>query len=446
MRGPFQRNRFTAISAPPQLAFMPVISEANAADKNVPAEEDEDACEEWVAMDGGGFSLVRNAAAASPPSIMTPLPHTSKGRVRRLLALAALTLMLAAIVFGLLRGSAFWCGARGIPLGTVLQSPGFAMAEMPNLWGNVALVTGANTGLGLEVARQLARANATVVLACRDVVKCEEAAKSVRLDALAGVSVLQLDLSDLQNVADGVVRLRRQLRALHILVLNAGVAAQFPLALTVDGIERTFQANYLGHYVLATRLMPLLKATAKRARRPVRVVHLSSGAHRGAPPEGVPLSLEAINGPMGAYARYGMAKLASLAFSTELARRERGKVLSNAVHPGVVATELLRADNFASMLGPVAGRIAWLVAQARNFICAYSPETAALSVLYAAAAPEVFDRSITGELIVPIATRWPAHHPAATNASFGAALWEFSERVAREALRSSRGTGSTCRK
>ena len=63
-------------------------------------------------------------------------------------------------------------------------------------------------------------------------------------------------------------------------------------------------------------------------------MHLTSGAHRGAPPQGVPLSLEAINGPMGAYARYGMAKLANLAFSFELSRRDRNEIVSIAVHPG----------------------------------------------------------------------------------------------------------------
>ena len=82
---------------------------------------------------------------------------------------------------------------------------------------------------------------------------------------------------------------------------------------------------------------------------------MSSGAHRGAPAEGVPLSLERINdqAEMGAYARYGMAKLANMAFSYELARREP-KILSNAVHPGVVASTMLRRSNFHGMLGRLA--------------------------------------------------------------------------------------------
>ena len=130
---------------------------------------------------------------------------------------------------------------------------------------------------------------------------------------------VQLDLADLKSVQRGAARLRRELRSLHVLVLNAGVATQFPHALSADGVERTFQANYLGHFHLTTRLLPLLTRGAKRSRRPSRVVHLTSGAHRGAPAEGVPLTLDGVNSPaLGAYARYGMAKLASLAFSAEL--------------------------------------------------------------------------------------------------------------------------------
>ena len=150
--------------------------------------------------------------------------------------------------------------------------------------------------------------------------------------------------------------LERELSGLDLLVNNAGVAAQFPLRLTADGVEQTFQANFLGHFALTTRLLPLLERAAVARGAPSRVVHLTSGAHRGAPAAGVPLSLAGVNdGGIGAYTRYGMAKLASLAFSAELSRRHAATALvSAAVHPGVVATELLRVDNFAAMLGRAA--------------------------------------------------------------------------------------------
>ena len=101
----------------------------------------------------------------------------------------------------------------------------------------------------------------------------------------------------------------------------------------------------------------------------------------------------------------------------------------------VVATSMLRRDNFVRMLGQVAGRGAWAAAQIRNALFAYSSTTGALSILYAAAATEIERHSISGELIVPVATRWPAHHRMANDASFGAALWSWSEKQTREALR-----------
>ena len=324
---------------------------------------DSDEAEEWVATDDGGFQRTKEAITKD----VTAVPSTHLQRQRSWPHISMLALALAAVVVAVAaqRSQAFWCGARGIPLGAMFRAPGFGIHELPDLSGQTALITGANVGLGLEVAKQLSRANATVVLACRDAQKCEAAASAVRAvgGPKASARTLLLDLNDLHSVQRAASTFRSQLRSLHMLVNNAGVAAQFPTELTVDGVERTFQSNYLGHFHLTQRLLPILLATAKRERRPSRIVHLTSGAHRAAPPEGVPLNLETINGRMGGYARYGMAKLAALAFANELARRHPRHLRSNAVHPGVVATELLRKDNFAAMLGPVLGRLAWLVAQ-----------------------------------------------------------------------------------
>ena len=126
-----------------------------------------------------------------------------------------------------------------------------------------------------------------------------------------------------------------------------------------------------------------------------------------------------------------MAKLANLAFARELASRHP-RIRSNAVHPGVVATALLRLENFEAMLGPSLGRAAWQIAQWRNALFAYSPRAAALSALYRAVSEEL-ERS--GELYVPVATRWEPRHPKATDAAFGAALWKFSDELVQQALR-----------
>ncbi|CAJ1341330.1 unnamed protein product [Effrenium voratum] len=306
------------------------------------------------------------------------------------------------------RGDMLWNGGRSLPLLNFWRPKNFHLHDMPDLTGKVAFVTGASTGIGLEVARQLARANATVYVGCRDVARC-----------LEGATALRLDLADLQQTAD-VAEWLAELPALHILVNNAGVATQFPHNLTRDGVEATFQVNYLGHFLLTRRLLPLLQRSG------ARVVQLTSGAHRAAPGAGVPLSLAGINdqGAMGPYVRYGTAKLASLLLAQEVSRRA-DRVYSNAVHPGVVASDMLRLPNFQAMLGAYLGPVAFYVAKLRNRLFAYSVEEAALSLLFCAASPEVEARPLRGALVVPTAQPWPPRHPAAES-GHGTELWDFS--------------------
>mmetsp|Transcript_129716 Transcript_129716/g.361291 ORF Transcript_129716/g.361291 Transcript_129716/m.361291 type:complete len:390 (-) Transcript_129716:96-1265(-) len=345
------------------------------------------------------------------------------------------------------RTDVFWCQARSIPLGVFWRGQGFSVKDIPNLHGRTALVTGANTGLGFEVALQLALANATVLLACRDMAKCGAASQQVSSAVQAHGShgaarPVYLDLANLEQVAAAADVLLRNLPRLDILVNNAGVATQFPHSLTVDGVETTFQINYLGHFLLTRSLLPLLQSPGHPT--PARVVHLTSGAHRGAPNEGILLSREGINSrtAMGPYARYGMAKLANLVFAEELSRRAPA-VLSNAVHPGVVATHLLREDNFRAMLGGGLGALAFRLARWRNTLFAYSPATAAATVLHCAASPELERVPVRGALFVPVAKRWPPRHHKAGDAAFGAALWRFSEQLVAEALEVPHLEGST---
>ncbi|CAE7467910.1 Wwox [Symbiodinium natans] len=326
----------------------------------------------------------------------------------------------------ILRADLLWNRGRSIPLLNFWRPPGFALADMPDLQGKVAFVTGASSGLGFETAKQLALANASVLVGCRDEGRCRRAFEGFR-----AVEVLHLDLADLRQVEQVAARLA-QLPALHILVNNAGVATQFPHSLTRDGIETTFQVNFLSHFLLTTRLLPLLERSS-----PSRLVHLTSGAHRGAPADGVPLSLEGINDKdaMGPYARYGMAKLANLLFSQEIDRRfgQLG-LYSNAVHPGVVATEMLRRDNFEAMLGPLLGAWAFRAAQLRNRLFAYGAGEAALNLLFCAASPIVELQALRGKLIVPIATAYPPRHAQAFNDEFARRLWEFSDELISTAL------------
>eukprot|EP00435_Cladocopium_sp_Y103_P070560 s1830_g35.t1 len=205
----------------------------------------------------------------------------------RLPWLGASAALALAVVVAVVRGDVLWNGGRSVPLLNWWRPKGFERRQMEqiDLTGKVAFVTGASTGLGREVAMQLSRANATVFVGCRDVAKC-------RRDF--GENAMALDLADLQQTAAVARQILATLPALHILVNNAGVATQFPYNLTVDGVETTFQVNYLGHFLLTEQLLPLLSSGS-------RVVHLTSGAHRAAPVE-VPLTLEGINDKnMGPY-------------------------------------------------------------------------------------------------------------------------------------------------
>ena len=195
--------------------------------------------------------------------------------------------------------------------------------DIPDQRGRTIIVTGANSGLGAVTARELARAGATVVLACRDVQKGDRAAATMSGD----VSVRRLDLADLASVRE----FADQTATCDVLINNAGVMA-VPHKLTADGFEMQFGTNHLGHFALTGRLLPKITD---------RVVTLSSGAHRIGRIDLGDLNWERRRyRPWGAY---GQAKLANLMFALELQRRlDRvgSPVRSVAAHPGYAATEL----------------------------------------------------------------------------------------------------------
>ncbi|MEP6650036.1 MAG: oxidoreductase [Lapillicoccus sp.] len=198
------------------------------------------------------------------------------------------------------------------------------LADMPDQSGRVFVVTGANSGIGLEAAKALARRGARVVMACRNLAKAE----AVRAEVGDGTEVRELDLGSLASVRsfaeawDGPV---------DVLVNNAGVMA-VPFSRTVDGFESQFGANFLGHFALTGLLLPRVSD---------RVVTLSSGVHRMGR-----IDLADPNFERRRYQRwtaYGQSKLADLMFAYELQRRlllARSSVRSIAAHPGYAATNL----------------------------------------------------------------------------------------------------------
>lgn len=207
------------------------------------------------------------------------------------------------------------------------------MSAMNN---KVCIVTGANTGIGKETARGLAKAGATVVLACRNLEKAEAAREDIqRTTGRSDVRAMALDLGSVASVRAFAKRVRDELPALHVLVNNAGVWTT-SRSTTKDGLETTWGTNHVGTFLLTRELLPLLEASA-----PSRVVVLSSALHyRGTMRWD---DLQHARGSFSGPAAYNQSKLANVLFTNALARRLAGKnVTVNAVHPGVVATELAR--------------------------------------------------------------------------------------------------------
>jgi NAD(P)-dependent dehydrogenase (short-subunit alcohol dehydrogenase family) len=215
---------------------------------------------------------------------------------------------------------------------------GWTATDLPGLNGHTAVVTGANSGLGLVTARELARAGAEVVLACRNAEKGRQAMATVAAAASGAPPRLEiLDLADLASVREFADRVAAPWSHLDLLVNNAGVMAP-PRRETVDGFESQFGTNHLGHFALTGRLLGLLA----RAPEP-RVVSLSSLAHRLGWIRWDDLQFRR---HYNNWLAYGQSKLANLMFGLELARRAAAAdspLRSLIAHPGYSATNLQSA-------------------------------------------------------------------------------------------------------
>jgi hypothetical protein len=272
-------------------------------------------------------------------------------------------------------------------------SPGkWTAADIPDLTGLRAIVTGANSGLGLVTALELARHGASVTMACRDEVKGSAALKTVQQAAseAATVSLAALDLASLESVREFSANWQaNNAGGLDILVNNAGVMALPKRETTVDGFERQLGTNHLGHFALTGLLMPALE------QRPgARVVSVSSNAHKFGSMHFDDLMSEQ---KYGSWRAYGQSKLANLLFMLELARRvDLAKIalISVAAHPGLSDTNLVvngpasRTSAMASVINTATSFTTKLMAQ--------SATMGALPQLYAATAPGVPSGSYIG--------------------------------------------------
>ncbi|MFF0087313.1 oxidoreductase [Streptomyces canus] len=261
---------------------------------------------------------------------------------------------------------------------------GWSAEDVPDQSGRVAVVTGANSGIGYVTARELARRGARVLLACRSEARGAGAGERLVAEVPgAEVQFARLDLGDLSSVREFAAAYPHD--RLDLLINNAGVMA-LPYGTTADGFETQFGTNHLGHFALTGLLLPTLLETPA-----ARVVTVSSTAHALANIDIGDLNSERRYRRWVAYAR---SKTANLLFVHELARRlaaHGSDVVAAAAHPGYAATNLQTA-------GPkMAGRrAAERFMRVGNRFFAQSADAGALPTLYAATAPDVPPDSFTG--------------------------------------------------
>jgi len=256
-------------------------------------------------------------------------------------------------------------------------------AEIPKLRGRTAIVTGANSGLGLVTARELARHGAGVILACRDLVKGQAAILQIQRSVPdADLQLEELDLGRQSSIEAFAERFAAGERnGLDLLINNAGVMAP-PRRHTADGFELQLGTNHLGHFALTGRLISHMEGSPD-----ARVVTLSSNAHKMGR-----INFDDIQSERRymRWSAYGQSKLANLMFALELDRRLRAggsEIKSLAAHPGYAAT------NLQSAAAPALDR---LMMKATNLLIAQSAEMGALPTLYAATAPGVEGGSYFG--------------------------------------------------
>jgi NAD(P)-dependent dehydrogenase (short-subunit alcohol dehydrogenase family) len=296
-------------------------------------------------------------------------------------------------------------------------------ADVPDLSGRTAVVTGANTGLGLQTARFLAARGAHVVLACRNLDKAHDAASQIAAESPgAGPSVVRLDLASQSCVRSAAGEIRARFPSVDLLINNAGVM-EVPYQRTEDGFELTLATNHLGPFSLTGLLLDRLAAGA-------RIVTISSIGHLDGVMDFGDLQSQRHYDPERAYAQ---SKLANLLFAYELDRRLRAagaKVIAVACHPGVVYTGLFanRSRLGRFLLSPGMRVI--------NFWAVQDARMGALPALRAATDPSAQGGAYFGPRRYGLRRRFYTGYPAVVESSARshdeadqARLWQVSEQL-----------------
>ncbi|MCE1253545.1 MAG: oxidoreductase [Anaerolineae bacterium] len=294
--------------------------------------------------------------------------------------------------------------------------------NIPSLEGKIALVTGANSGLGYYATLEMARKGALLIMGCRTKQRAEQAYQQMKAEIPhAKIIIMTLDLSSLESITRFAEAVKTQFTRLDILINNAGVMG-IPRRETQDGFEMQFGTNHLGHFALTAHLYPLINSTPDS-----RIVTVSSMMHQLGH-----MNFEDLMGQKSydAWAAYSQSKLANLLFAYELQRRLTAKsshVLSLAAHPGYAATHL----QFVS--AEMQGSAFWgWINQTANTLFAQPAWQGALPELYAATASQVKGGSFIGPDGQGGSRGYPKvvkSNARSYNEADARRLWEISEQL-----------------
>lgn len=278
--------------------------------------------------------------------------------------------------------------------------------QLPSQYGRVAIITGSNSGIGYETALALAKKDAKVVMACRNVPEAEKAkSKIIETYPDAQIKVMKVDVSSLSDVKNFASQFQNEFDRLDLLINNAGIMMS-PYRVTEDSFENQLATNYIGHFALTGLLLPLLLNTSGS-----RVVTLSSLSYKWADINSEDLHFEKGYDKKKAY---GQSKRACLVFAYELNRRLNAaghSTTSLAAHPGLSKTNLDRY--FPALIRPLGS------------LFLQSPTKGALPVLYAA----VHEGLKGGEYIGPDGFQEMRGYPTTVDSDEGSKNKEVAERL-----------------
>jgi NAD(P)-dependent dehydrogenase (short-subunit alcohol dehydrogenase family) len=286
--------------------------------------------------------------------------------------------------------------------------------DVADMTGKTVVITGGNSGIGLETAVALSKAGARTLITARDRARGEAAVADIRARSGSDdVDLVVFDLASMASIREGAAAILQRCGRIDVLVNNAGVVLSDRRE-TVDGFEATFAVNHLGHFVLTDLLLERIKQSA-----PGRIVNVASTAHKGAR-KGLDFDDLQSTRAYGGMQVYSKSKLANIYFTTELARRLEGTgVTVNCLHPGTVATGYGRD-------GDASGVLAFGVTVIRPFIL--SAAQGARTSIYLASSPEV--AGVTGQYFVKFSARKPSARAQDDEAA--RRLWKLSEELVAE--------------